>query len=56
MLWTEIVLYGFCIRLYGIDTLLTQREALDARIDLLEIKLKQFESKVGLYRALGGGW
>ena len=39
-----------------LEVLLTQREALDSRIELIEIKLKQFESKVGLYRALGGGW
>lgn len=39
-----------------LEVLLTQREALDARIELIDIKLKQFESKVYLYRALGGGW
>lgn len=39
-----------------IEVLLTQREVLDARIDLTEIKMKQLETKVNLYKALGGGW
>lgn len=38
------------------EVLLTQREALDAKIDMVEIKLKQLNSKVNIYRALGGGW
>jgi outer membrane protein TolC len=36
--------------------LLTQREALESKIDLIEIKLKQLEAKVNIYKALGGGW
>ena len=39
-----------------IEVLLTQREALDSKIDLIEIKLKQMVAKVNVYRALGGGW
>lgn len=39
-----------------IEVLLTQREALDSRIELVEIKLKQLQAKVNIYRALGGGW
>jgi NodT family efflux transporter outer membrane factor (OMF) lipoprotein len=39
-----------------IEVLLTQREALDSKIELIEIKLKQLEAKVNIYRALGGGW
>lgn len=39
-----------------IEVLTTQREALESRIDLVEIKLKQLEAKVNIYRALGGGW
>ena len=39
-----------------IEVLLTQREALESKIDLIEIKLKQLEAKVNIYRALGGGW
>lgn len=39
-----------------IEVLLTQREALESRIDLIEIKMKQLEAKVNIYKALGGGW
>ena len=38
-----------------IEVLLTQREALESRIDLIEIKLKQLEAKVNIYKARGGG-
>lgn len=38
------------------EVLLTQREALEAKLDLIEIKQTQLQSKVQLYRALGGGW
>lgn len=38
------------------EVLLTQREALEAKMDLIEIKLKQLNAKVNIYRALGGGW
>lgn len=39
-----------------IEVLLTQREALESKIELIEIKLKQFDAKVNIYKALGGGW
>lgn len=39
-----------------IEVLLTQREALESKINLIEIKLKQLEAKVNIYKALGGGW
>lgn len=39
-----------------IEVLLTQREALDSRIELVEIKLRQMLAKVAIYKALGGGW
>jgi outer membrane protein TolC len=35
---------------------LTQREALDSKMELIEIKMKQIHAKVDIYRALGGGW
>ena len=38
------------------EVLLTQREALESKIDLIEIKMKQINAKVNIYRALGGGW
>lgn len=38
------------------EVLLTQREALEAKIDLTEIRLKQVLARVNLYKALGGGW
>ncbi|GCC52746.1 TolC family protein [Chryseotalea sanaruensis] len=40
---------------YG-EVLLTQREALESRMELIEIKNKQLSAKVNIYRALGGGW
>ncbi len=38
------------------EVLLTQREALDAEMELVETQLKEKEAKIGIYRALGGGW
>jgi len=38
------------------EVLLTQREALESTVDQIEIKLKQMNAKVNIYRALGGGW
>lgn len=37
------------------EVLLTQREALDSRMELVEIKLQQMQAKVQVYQALGGG-
>lgn len=39
-----------------IEVLLTQEEALDSKLELIETKTKQIQSWVSLYRALGGGW
>ncbi|WP_051296046.1 TolC family protein [Eisenibacter elegans] len=38
------------------EVLLTQREALNVKMELTEIKLQQLRAKVNIYRALGGGW
>jgi multidrug efflux system outer membrane protein len=37
------------------EVLLTQREALEARIDLVELKQQQISAFVKAYKALGGG-
>jgi outer membrane protein, multidrug efflux system len=39
-----------------LEVLLTQREALESKMELIEIKSRQINSKVNIYRALGGGW
>lgn len=38
------------------EVLFTQHEALEAKIDLIEIKKKQLDAKIGIYKAIGGGW
>lgn len=38
------------------DVLLTQRDALESRIELIEIKMQQLNAIVNVYRSLGGGW
>lgn len=38
------------------EVLLTQRDALEARFDLVETKLQQLNASVNIYQALGGGW
>lgn len=38
------------------EVLLTRRDSLDAQMDLVETKLRQFLAMVNLYQALGGGW
>lgn len=38
------------------EVLLTQREALEAKMELTEIKKKQLNATINLYKALGGGW
>jgi len=38
------------------EVLLTQRDALESRFDLVETKMKQMNAKVNIYQALGGGW
>jgi len=49
-------------RLFGsaradyMEVLLTQRDALESRFDLVETKMNQMNAMVSIYRALGGGW
>lgn len=38
------------------EVLLTQREALESKFDLIETKMQQMNAMVNIYRALGGGW
>ncbi len=38
------------------EVLLTQREALDSKFDLVETKAQQLHAAVNIYRSLGGGW
>jgi len=38
------------------EVLMTQRDALTAQLELIEIQERQLHSFVNLYRALGGGW
>jgi len=38
------------------EVLLTQRDALESRFELIETKRKQMNATVNLYQALGGGW
>jgi NodT family efflux transporter outer membrane factor (OMF) lipoprotein len=38
------------------EVLLTQRDALESRFDLVETKMQQMHAHVYIYRALGGGW
>lgn len=39
-----------------LEVLLTQREALEAKMELIETKKEQLTATVDLYKALGGGW
>jgi multidrug efflux system outer membrane protein len=38
------------------EVLMTQRDALDAKLELVETKKEQLNAFVQVYRALGGGW
>lgn len=38
------------------EVLLTQREALESRMELIETKKQQMNAMVDMYQALGGGW
>lgn len=38
------------------EVLLTQRDALESKMQLIEIRMKQLSARINVYRALGGGW
>lgn len=38
------------------EVLLTQRDALESKFELIEIKNRQLNAMVNMYQALGGGW
>lgn len=38
------------------EVLLTQRDALDSKFDLIDTKMQQMHAMVNMYQALGGGW
>ena len=38
------------------EVLLTQRDALESKIELVETKKEQLKARVAVFRALGGGW
>lgn len=38
------------------EVLLTQRDALDSKFELIETKMQQMHAWVNIYQALGGGW
>ena len=39
-----------------LEVLTAQREALESKLELVEIKKRQFNTVTNVYRALGGGW
>jgi multidrug efflux system outer membrane protein len=39
-----------------IEALFTQRDALEAQVELVDVKRQQLNASVDLYKALGGGW
>ena len=39
-----------------LEVLMTQRDVLDAKLELIETKKQQWNAVVNLYKALGGGW
>jgi outer membrane protein TolC len=38
------------------EVLLTQRDALESRFELIDTKMQQLHAVVNMYQALGGGW
>lgn len=39
-----------------LEVLMTQREALNSKLELIEARKRQFNSMTNIYKALGGGW
>ncbi|MOA40234.1 Outer membrane protein OprM precursor [compost metagenome] len=39
-----------------LEVLMTQRDALEAKLELIETKKQQMTAAVNIYQALGGGW
>jgi outer membrane protein, multidrug efflux system len=39
-----------------LEVLTIQRDALESKLQLVEIKKQQFAAVINVYRALGGGW
>jgi len=39
-----------------LEVLMTQRDALDSKLELVETKKQQLNAMVNIYRSLGGGW
>jgi outer membrane protein TolC len=38
------------------EVLMTQRDALESKLELIETKKEQLNAMVNIYRDLGGGW
>ena len=38
------------------EVLLTQRDALESKFELIETQKQQLNATVNIYQALGGGW
>jgi multidrug efflux system outer membrane protein len=38
------------------EVLMTQRDALESRMELIETKMEQMKAMINVYQALGGGW
>jgi len=39
-----------------LEVLFTQQNSLDSRLSLIEVKTRQYQATIDLYKALGGGW
>jgi len=39
-----------------LEVLMAQRDALESKLELVEVRKRQFNSITNIYKALGGGW